>query len=239
MPFATIYLFLPYLLALLLGSLPVGLIIAHLLGIDVRSQGSGNIGATNVARVVSRKAGLITLLLDIIKGVAAVTIIPLLFSEAIPAICGIAAVLGHCFSFFLSFRGGKGVATSFGAFSPVFPLASGVALLVFFVTFKISRKVSLSSIAACSTLGLLSIATSYYGRSTWTSTYCCLAACIVVVIRHQENIKRILQGTEPSFGAKDNLSCKQSTPNADEVSSAMCQSQLLLGNDPKSLRNKV
>src|SRR5215471_18099936 len=133
-------------LAYLCGSIPTGVLIAKNMGVDVRKVGSGNIGATNVARSVGKKAGLLTLLGDAAKGLFPVLVVRMLDLGETPLACSaVAALLGHLFSPFLGFSGGKGVATGLGVFLGLAPQAILLALLFFAITFAISRIVSLAS----------------------------------------------------------------------------------------------
>ncbi|MGH8010500.1 MAG: glycerol-3-phosphate acyltransferase, partial [Candidatus Binatia bacterium] len=136
-------------LAYLCGSIPTGVLITRRQGISLREVGSGNIGATNVARSAGRKAGLFTLLGDAAKGLVPVLIVRFLgLGEAALVCAAVAALLGHIFSPFLGFSGGKGVATGLGVFLGLAPQAILLALLFFLVTFALSRIVSLASLVA-------------------------------------------------------------------------------------------
>ena len=141
-----------HLISFLIGSIPIGYLIARIHGIDVRKIGSGNTGATNVARAVGKKSGIQTLLSDIAKGVLGCWAIPHLLggaeSAALVATHGFAAILGHCYSPFLRFRGGKGVATSLGVFIVLSPLATVAAVVGFAAVFTTTKFVSLASIVA-------------------------------------------------------------------------------------------
>ena len=133
----------------LLGCFPTGMILARFAGIDITKQGSGNVGATNVARVLGAKAGVITLVLDLLKGLLAVLLAQLLFSESqlVPH-AGLAAVLGHCISLPPRLKGGKGVATSLGVLLALSPKLAAWPLALFLITFSLSKIVSLSSLVA-------------------------------------------------------------------------------------------
>ena len=182
----------------LLGSIPTGLLLGKLYGIDVRKEGSGNIGATNLYRIVGRKVGVMTLVGDCVKGmlpVLAVKYSALPFEYA--AWVGLAAFCGHVFSIFLRFRGGKGVATALGVFLALSPLAVVVAVGVFVVLMLIWRYVSLGSITAAAVMPLAVWALGE-GRVTIAVT---MLIAVVVIIRHSKNIKRLLDGTENRFRA--------------------------------------
>ena len=181
----------------LLGSIPTGLWLGLTLRkIDIREQGSKNIGATNTARVLGKKLGIVAFVCDVAKGVIPVMIarnystLPLL-----PLLCGLAAVAGHMAPIYLRFHGGKGVATGAGVFLALCPLAALLAIAVFGVLFAITRMVSAGSIAAAITLCL----------AIWSLNYpfsLCLAGTLVallVVWKHRSNIQRIMGGTENRF----------------------------------------
>lgn len=185
------------LLSYLLGSIPVGYLIAKALkGIDVRRFGSGNIGATNVARVVSKGAGIVTLILDILKGLAAVTLVPLLAGGVRPdlvrILCALAVVAGHNWTVFLKFRGGKGVATTAGALIGLAPLVFISALCVWIIMFVISKYVSLASIVAGVSMPVFFV---FYGEPMSFFVLGVIIA-LIGIFRHKENIKRLLAGKE-------------------------------------------
>ena len=149
-------LFLIIVLAYLCGSIPTGVILTQRLGLDIRNMGSGNVGATNVARSAGKKVGLLTLLGDVIKGLVPVLLVGFFdLGETALSCAAVAALLGHLFSPFLGFSGGKGVATGLGVLLGLAPLAVLLALLVFLVTFVLSRIVSLSSLVATAITPLL------------------------------------------------------------------------------------
>jgi glycerol-3-phosphate acyltransferase PlsY len=186
-------------LAYILGSIPFGLITANQEGLDIREHGSGNIGATNVLRTLGAKAAVITLLGDILKGTFAVLIMKgFQGTEGWIALAGMAAIAGHNWPLFLKFRGGKGVATSFGVFLGILPLAALVGAGVWLVVVGIWRYSSLG--ALISFLGMPLIIYAFRG----SSTYIISSALITVLIfyRHRSNIKRLVQGTESKLGQK-------------------------------------
>jgi glycerol-3-phosphate acyltransferase PlsY len=182
----------------LLGSVPSGFILGSMAGVDVRKVGSGNVGATNVARVLGKARGALTLVADVIKGWLPVFIAHHLQLNLL-AVCavGLATFLGHIYSVFLRFRGGKGVATALGVLLGLAPLATAVSVVVFAGVFSSSRLVSLASIAAAVAAPI----------SAWVIGY---PAAIVIMItlmaimitwRHRANIRRLRAGTEPKFGS--------------------------------------
>ena len=184
--------------AYLLGSIPTGLLLGKLYGIDVRKEGSGNIGATNLYRTVGRKVGVMTLAGDCLKGLLPVlamkySTLPVEYAAWV----GLAAFCGHVFSVFLKFRGGKGVATALGVFLALSPLAVAIALGVFIALMLIWRYVSLGSICAAA---VMPIAVWGLGGGRVLIVVTTLIAT-VVIIRHIENIRRLAAGTENRFKA--------------------------------------
>jgi acyl phosphate:glycerol-3-phosphate acyltransferase len=196
--------------AYLLGSIPFGLILTRLFGGgDVRKTGSGNIGATNVARAAGNFAGILTLLLDGAKGAFAVWVAARITHESAAwmMICGIAVLLGHCFPIWLKFRGGKGVATAAGVFLVLCLPALLGALILFLLVTGFWRYVSLGSISAAAAMPLL-IYLLWAPRHAppLIVTFGSLAAAVLIIVRHSANLQRLLEGTEPRFslgGKKD------------------------------------
>lgn len=180
----------------LLGSVPFGLLLTRAAGLgDIRKVGSGSIGATNVLRTGNKTLAAAVLLLDAGKGVAAVLLAAWLIGRPFAPLAGLGAVVGHCFTPWLGFRGGKGVATGFGmilAFA--WPAALGAAA-VWLVGAVATRISSVSALLACAAAPLLVWATA--GASPARAT---LAAVFVIVFRHEANIRRLLAGTEPRIG---------------------------------------
>jgi acyl phosphate:glycerol-3-phosphate acyltransferase len=183
----------------LIGSIPFSWILARVAsGLDIRTVGSGNVGATNVARSVGPGLGALALLLDAAKGAGAVVIGQWIApgSEGAALAAGGLAVLGHAFSPFLKFRGGKGVATGAGAMAMLAPWALLLALVVFGVAVGWSRMVSLGSILAAAALPLFAWIT---GRPRGTILLA-LGLAVLVVARHRENLRRLASGTERRLG---------------------------------------
>lgn len=203
--------FLPvYLLAgYLLGSIPFGLVLCKVAGYgDIRKIGSGNIGATNVLRTGNKFLALMTLLLDSGKGAIAVLIA--IFSikyfgnigyyrDYVVAIAGLGAVLGHIFPVWLGFKGGKGVATTLGTLLAVSPMTGVVSCLTWLIVAVLSRISSLSALVAMIVAPVVA-----YFYSGWIVGVIIGCIAIVVWVRHKENIKRIMNGTEPRIGKKKN-----------------------------------
>ncbi|MCS7298589.1 MAG: glycerol-3-phosphate 1-O-acyltransferase PlsY [Spirochaetia bacterium] len=191
----------------LIGSIPFGKIVASLKGVDITKEGSGNIGATNVFRVVGKGWGILVLVLDALKGA-----IPTLASSYIYhskllnfflpeayVFIGIASILGHIFSPFVGFKGGKGVATSLGVFAVLTPVGVLIGAVVFGIFIAIFRIVSISSIA--STIAVFSFLLVYHIlNNSIANNYVLIASAFVVmvfiIIKHSSNIKRLLKGEE-------------------------------------------
>ncbi|HFB55230.1 MAG TPA: glycerol-3-phosphate 1-O-acyltransferase [Hellea balneolensis] len=182
----------------LLGSIPFGLVLAKLAGLgDIRAIGSGNIGATNVLRTGRKDLALLTLLLDAGKAGIAALIFGAFFAHPATLIAGGAALFGHCFPVWLKFKGGKGVATYFGVlFATAWPIAL-IAAAVWLVSALLTRISSLSALLA--SIGA-PIAAFLLGRTDIAIMSAILSA--VILIRHKDNIGRILAGTEPKIGKK-------------------------------------
>ncbi|MDD2596431.1 MAG: glycerol-3-phosphate 1-O-acyltransferase PlsY [Candidatus Cloacimonetes bacterium] len=188
------------LFAYLLGSIPVGWIVARLFfKTDIRSKGSGNIGATNALRQFGTAVGLIVLLLDMSKGIIAVLLAKSIYGSGtmMVVICGLLAILGHVFPIWLKFKGGKGVATAAGVFIALTPISLLIALLVFIVVVVITRYVSLGSIVAA--LSLLAVnVISIFRQPNKDYALLILVVLIVAMIiyKHKENITRLIRGNE-------------------------------------------
>jgi acyl phosphate:glycerol-3-phosphate acyltransferase len=189
--------------AYLLGSIPFGLILAKLFaGSDIRKSGSGNIGATNVARVVGPAAGVFTLLLDAAKGSAAVWLVGRFSEQNSTALmlAGVFALLGHCFPVWLRFKGGKGVATALGVFLVLSPMAALSALLVFIVVSVAWRYVSLGSVSAAAAMPLLMYFLWAPGHAPpLVVDFGTLFAAALIIFKHDANLQRLVDGTEPKF----------------------------------------
>jgi glycerol-3-phosphate acyltransferase PlsY len=214
------------LLSYLLGSIPTGFLVAKAKGVDIRSVGSGNIGATNVFRILGKGPGIFVLTADALKGAGAVLLAPYILSlvsealnlppfgsgpprgelesflfrsqDHIREIAGICAILGHNYTCWLKFKGGKGIATTAGVFAALAPAAFGCALATWLVVFAASRYVSLASIVAAA---VLPVAVWLTGQGTLligVST----ALAALAIWKHKANIQRLLAGTENRIGAK-------------------------------------
>ena len=187
----------------LLGSIPFGLILAKLFaGSDIRKSGSGNIGATNVARVVGPAAGILTLLLDVAKGAAAVWLAGRFSEQNSTALmlAGVFALLGHCFPVWLGFNGGKGVAAALGVFLMLSPMAALSALLVFILVSLAWRYVSLGSVSAAAAMPLLMYFLWAPGHAPpLVVDFGTLFASALIISKHDANLQRLVDGTEPKF----------------------------------------
>lgn len=189
--------------AYLLGSIPFGLLLSKLFGGgDVRKAGSGNIGATNVARVAGPLAGFLTLIFDTAKGGAAVWLAARFTgnSAAWMMISAFAVLLGHCYPVWLKFKGGKGVATALGIFLALSPLAALSALLLFILCVAYWRFVSLSSVSAAAAMPMLIYFLWAPGHAPpLIIDFGTLAIAALVIYKHDGNLQRLVEGTEPRF----------------------------------------
>jgi acyl phosphate:glycerol-3-phosphate acyltransferase len=217
--------------AYLLGSIPTGVLVARAKGIDIRKVGSGNIGATNVFRILGTGPGILVLLVDALKGyVACAFLCPLVYNGIAPhyfglyvsfqdeslelqmkykIVAGICAILGHVFSCWLKFKGGKGVATSGGVFFALTWQATTIALVVWVILVAITRYVSVGSMAAAIVLPIAAWFTSPMGHSidhrrSWLLESITIAAGLMIILKHRSNIQRLRAGTEKriSFSSK-------------------------------------
>jgi glycerol-3-phosphate acyltransferase PlsY len=198
----------------LIGGIPFGYLIAVIKGVDIRTQGSGNIGATNVGRVLGKKYGLIIFILDMLKGFAVVLLVPAAVSSAVnistttgnllAVLCGFCAVLGHAFPVYLKFKGGKAVATSFGVFIWLVPISIAIAFGVWLLTVIVTRYVSLGSmIGSLSLVGVIVIVVdSPFGDNIYLLAMS-VAVAILIIARHTSNIQRIIAGTEKKVFSKE------------------------------------
>lgn len=183
-------------LSYLIGSIPFGLLIAKFSGKgDVRKQGSGNIGATNVLRVAGKPMAILTLFFDALKGVIPVLIAEHFSYEEIVLYCGVAAVLGHIFPIWLKFKGGKGVATTIAVWLSIHPPIGFIACIAWMITFYKTRYSSLSSIFACLTATLYAVSVV----QTESLVNLTILLSIIVIFRHYTNIHNLVKGKENKF----------------------------------------
>jgi acyl phosphate:glycerol-3-phosphate acyltransferase len=189
--------------AYLLGSIPFGLILGKMFGAaDVRKEGSGNIGATNVARVAGPLAGVLTLVLDAAKGAATVLLAGRYSNDSATwmMIAGLAALVGHCFPVWLKFKGGKGVATAAGVYFALCPPAFLGGLILFILVVVFWRYVSLGSIATAAAMPLLLyFLWGPHHAPPPIISFGALAVAILIVYKHDANLQRLVEGAEPKF----------------------------------------
>ena len=193
--------------AYILGSVPTSYIMGKLIkGIDIRDFGSGNVGATNALRILGTKVGVFTLIIDIGKGFLAVNIARFIIHEPtdlIIILIGLFAIIGHIFTIFLKFKGGKGVATSAGVFIALVPIPVALALFVFMLTVWLSKFISLGSILAALTLFvsefIMNIWNSFAELEILIFTF---IIALFIIIRHKANIQRLINGNENKISFK-------------------------------------
>ncbi|MFH1067607.1 MAG: glycerol-3-phosphate 1-O-acyltransferase PlsY [bacterium] len=188
----------------LCGSVPFGYLVGRMNGVDVRKIGSGNVGATNVFRALGKKWGSAVLILDVLKGFlpvqgAIMNLRGQSSADAFIVLVGVAAVLGHSFTPFLKFKGGKGVATSAGALLAIMPAALGVTAMMWGLVWLVSRYVSLASIVAALVFPVLAF--FFYRDQTWF-VVAAFVMCVLVIVRHWSNIQRLWNGTEQKWGKR-------------------------------------
>ena len=200
------------LVSYLLGSIPFGYLLALTQGKDVRTFGSGNIGATNVFRSIDKRLGILTFILDVAKGCIGVLLVPDLVSfifgvtpvpAYLPLISGVFTVVGHNWTCFLGFRGGKGIAASAGMLLGLSPMAVGIAFLVWLLLFLLTRYVSIASIAAAVTLGIL-VWLPFVGLTEDGTVIpgVLTGLAVLAILKHHSNIRRLIAGTENRFTFK-------------------------------------
>mgnify|MGYP000572011706 CR=1 FL=1 len=181
----------------LFGSIPTGVIISkYFFNVDIQKVGSGNIGATNVARTLGKKVGILTLIGDALKGIIPIIIVrlyePYPLNQTLIFFCSLSAFLGHLFPIYLKFKGGKGVATALGIFLMLFPFQTLLTAIVFFIIVYISRYVSLGSISASIVMPIL---VSFRAQNTYQIALS-IIICLLIIIKHKDNIHRLLEGNE-------------------------------------------
>ena len=199
----------------LLGSIPFGYLAGRLRGIDIRDAGSGNIGATNVVRVLGKRYGYPVFALDVLKGFGAVKISMVMAPGRppewnSPEIFGILAAmssfLGHLYPPWLAFKGGKGVATSAGALLALTPMATLIGVAIWIIVFWLTRYVSLASMTAAIALPIVILVVNWKDQNgVKPLVYSSAAVAAVVIWRHRSNLSRLMRGTEPRFAPKRGL----------------------------------
>lgn len=198
--------------AYLLGSIPAGYLAGRLRGVDLRKEGSGNIGATNAVRVLGKKLGYMVFAVDIVKGLLAVALGAYLAGQAGDGEAGVIAgrilgavfvVAGHNFPVWLGFKGGKGIATSGGAAIALFPLWVFFGCLVLWMVFFFTtRYVSVASLAAAFGFAAIPVTLAVLGELDWVRAGIGIVMCVLAIWRHKSNIERLLAGTEKRFEPK-------------------------------------
>ena len=200
------------LIAYLIGSFPTGYLVGRLRGVDVRNVGSGNVGATNVTRVLGKQFGYPVFAVDFFKGLGALLLavavahrfqVDSVVSDLCAAIGGIFAVVGHSYSVWLGFKGGKGVATSLGVIFGISWIAALIMCAVWIIVFKATRYVSVASIAAAIALPVAMMTQLFlHELRSPVLVYFSLCLAAIVVLRHRSNLSRLINGTEPRFARK-------------------------------------
>ncbi len=202
-----------FIVAYLIGSIPVGYLVAKANGVDIFKAGSGNVGATNVMRTLGKKWGLLVFFLDFLKGLSMSIMGRLVFQETDMAIlCGVIAVAGHCLSPFLKFRGGKGIATGLGAVLGAVPVIALISLAGYGLFFITTRYVSLSSLVAIT----VTVVMGYVYKEDPITLGVFWALWVLIFVRHKGNIQRLLKGEEPKFYAKSAKSEQPTEPSSSE-----------------------
>jgi acyl phosphate:glycerol-3-phosphate acyltransferase len=191
----------------LIGTIPTGYLVAKARGVDIQTSGSGNIGATNVMRTLGVLPGIIVVLVDPLKGAAAV-LLPTLLGAGnwVIALTGLATVLGNNFNVMLRLRGGKGIATTLGVFFVINPLVSALCILLGVFTILLSRYVSLGSMVGLFAAPLMLIASLSYPMP---DLYLAIALAGLAILRHRENIRRLISGTERRLGERAQVRPKE------------------------------
>jgi glycerol-3-phosphate acyltransferase PlsY len=186
--------------AFIIGSIPFGVIVARFYKVNLRGQGSGNIGATNALRVMGKKAGIITLFGDMLKGSAAVYLAMRFGGYETALIAAAAAVIGHDFSVFTGFKGGKGVATSFGVLLALVPLIAVAALVIWILVVAIFRISSLGALVSFTAVPFMVLLSRQSGNPLLILTVFLTG---LIFFKHRENIERLLKGAESKIGQKN------------------------------------
>ncbi|MCK4233892.1 glycerol-3-phosphate 1-O-acyltransferase PlsY [candidate division WOR-3 bacterium] len=195
------YYLISFVIGFFVGALPFGFIVSKLRGIDIRKKGSGNIGFTNVFRVVGKMEGIVVLILDVSKGLLPVLLLNKYYGYYYGMIAGVSAMLGHIFTPFLKFKGGKGVATGLGVFIGLAPFSALFAFVVWLIVVSVSRYISLGSITAAIALPLFIFFSRFIVRDEYNIflVIFTILVCLLVIILHRSNIKRLIKGKENKF----------------------------------------
>lgn len=177
----------------LIGSIPTGYLIGKIFkGIDIRKYGSGNIGATNVYRILGKRAAIFTLVIDFAKGFIPVILAKQFIGGILPILVGIAAICGHSWTIFLKFRGGKGVATASGVFFALFPLPMVFSTAIFFFLVIFTKYVSVGSLGGA----LLFPVTVWFFERSYLLTFLTIVVSLLIIFNHRDNIRRLIEGKE-------------------------------------------
>jgi len=193
--------------AYLIGSIPFGFVVGKARGVDLRTIGSGNLGATNVYRAFGFKTAILVFLLDLAKGFVGARVLPMLWTvdlglEWVRIICGLSAIAGSVACIYLRFRGGKGVAASVGVFLGLSPIVTAICLGIWGALFAGFRYVSLGSIVGAAALPVLIALLGGGGFRRDPVFYLALVVAIIVIMRHRSNIRRLLEGKENRIGMR-------------------------------------
>ncbi len=190
--------------AYLVGATPFGFLAGKFKGIDIREHGSGNIGATNVLRTLGKPIGITVLVMDVLKGLIPVVIAQSFSDNSLVHVAtAIATILGHNYTFWLGFKGGKGIATTGGAVLPIMPFALVAAVIIWLITVKTTRYVSLASIAAAITIPvMIAVRGLIQGNLDFIILGLGLFVCLLAIWKHRSNIGRLRRGEELQFGRK-------------------------------------
>ncbi len=198
----------------LVGSIPCGLVVGKIRGVDVREYGSGKIGATNILRTVGVGAGLVVLGCDLAKGVAAVMFARfLLHAPLAEMVAALLAIVGHNWPVYAKFRGGRGVSTGLGGLLTMSPLVTLGSAIIAVSAIGISRYVSLGSVLGAATALLLMVALTIMGREPWPYLIYALVGAPLIILQHRDNIGRIWVGTERKLGQRAD---RQTDPSSGE-----------------------
>jgi glycerol-3-phosphate acyltransferase PlsY len=188
-------------IAFFLGSIPFGIIVAKIKGVDLKKVGSGNIGATNVLRSLGKWPAVLTLLGDILKGTIAVAIGRFLGAGPVyEGLIGLSAILGHNFSIFLGFRGGKGVATSFGVLFIYTPQVAIITVIMWIIIVVLTKYSSLGAIVS---FGLLPVNVAVFDPHYREKLFIIVLITILILMRHNDNVRRLIKGTERKIGQRE------------------------------------
>jgi glycerol-3-phosphate acyltransferase PlsY len=189
-------------LSYFIGNLSPAIILGKMFGVDIKKEGSGNAGTTNVLRVLGKKAAVATLIIDILKGVIAVLLAKYFCEPEVALICGLAVFCGHIWPAVFKFKGGKGVATAFGVIMAVHPVLGLVTLAIVLVVIVITKRVSAGSLIGAALFPFLAFALSPSALSQTVFLSWAIALAVIIIIKHRANLVRLLRGQEPKLSFK-------------------------------------